>query len=56
MRISLPHLAVAQRIEVTVEERVESDTETKFNGSKHPLGLGLRLGLVLALNGPSNQW
>ena len=52
MRVSLPPLAVAQRIEVTVEEGAES--ETKMNGRKHPLGLGLRLGSALALNGQSN--
>ena len=56
MRVSLPPLAVAQRKEVTVEEGAESESETKFNGRKHPSGLGLGLGLVLALNGPSNQW
>ena len=55
MRVSLPPLAVAQRMEVTVEERAESDSETKFDGRKHPLELGLRLGLALALNGLSNQ-
>ena len=41
--VSLPPLAVAQRMEVTVEERAESDSETKFSGRKHPLGLGLGL-------------
>ena len=56
MHVSLPPLAVAQRMEVTVEEGAESYSETKINGRKHPLGLGLRLGLALALNGPSNQW
>ena len=43
MRVSLPPLAVAQRIEVTVEEGAESESETQFNGRKHPLELGLRL-------------
>ena len=39
MRVSLPPLAVAQRMEVTVEEGAESDSEAKFDGRKHPLGL-----------------
>ena len=50
MRVSLPPLVVAQRMKVTVEEAAETDSETKINGRKHPLGLGL----VLALNGQSN--
>ena len=56
MRVSLPPLAVAQRMEVTVEEGAESYSETKINGRRHPLGLGLRLGLALTLHGPSSQW
>ena len=45
MRVSLPPLAVAQRMEVTTQEGAESDSETKINGRKHPLELGLGLGL-----------
>ena len=48
----LPTLAVAQKMEVTVEEGAESYSETKINGRKHPLGVGLRLGLGLALPSP----
>ena len=46
VRVSLLPLAVAQRMEVTVEEGAVSDSETKFNGRKDPLELGLGLALL----------